>query len=257
MIELKSLCAGYGDREILHGVSATFERGKLTAVIGPNGSGKTTLQKTVAALLPIRAGTVTVDGSDLSAMKQKERARRIAYLPQGREIPDMTVEQMVLHGRFAHLSFPRVYTEGDRAAARQAMEQMGIAEWADRELGTLSGGMRQNVYLAMALAQNSDYILLDEPTTYLDIANRLQLMTALRRLAKEGKGIVAVLHDLPLAMSFAHEIAVMREGRLLTQASPDALFASGLVDEVFGAKLVRIANGGSYGYDFSCESGGQ
>ena len=169
----------------------------------------------------------------------------------------MTVEQMVLHGRFAHLSFPRVYTEEDRAAARQAMEQMGIAEWADRELGTLSGGMRQNVYLAMALAQNSDYILLDEPTTYLDIANRLQLINTLRRLAKEGKGIVAVLHDLPLAMSFAHEIAVMREGRLLTQASPDALFASGLVDEVFGAKLMRIENGESYGYDFSCESGGQ
>ena len=174
MIELRDLCAGYEKRRILHHIDTSFHKGKLTVIVGPNGSGKTTLLKAAAAILPVESGEILADGENVLRMKSKERAKKIAYLPQGRPIPDMTVEQTVLHGRFARTSYPYIYTEKDKRIAAAAMERMGISRFADQPLAILSGGMRQNVYLAMALAQETDYIFLDEPTTYLDIANRFR-----------------------------------------------------------------------------------
>ena len=239
MLELKNIRAGYRKKEILHGVSTSFERGKLTVIVGPNGSGKTTLLRCALGILPISQGEVTVDGLSLSELKQNEIAKRIAYLSQGKETPPMTVGQMVLHGRFAHAGYPRIYTENDRLIAHSAMERMGISELCDRELSELSGGMRQNAYVALALAQSSDYVLMDEPTSYLDIGNSLQLMRTLRELADEGKGIVAVLHDIPLAMAFADVIAVMSAGESVAQGAPKELFESGIFGEVFGVELKR------------------
>lgn len=188
MLEMKNICAGYGKKEILHNLSVPFGKGTLTSVIGTNGCGKSTLLKTMLGLVPCTLGQLSVDGKSLSLMKRTEIAKRIAYLAQGKSLPDMTVEQMVLHGRFPHLSYPRSYTKKDRAIAQAAVERTGIKESAAQPMAALSGGMRQNAYLAMALAQDTDYILLDEPTTYLDIGHQLGLMNMLRQLAETGKG---------------------------------------------------------------------
>lgn len=248
MIKLENVCVSYGKRQVLHDVSAAFERGRVTAIIGANGCGKTTLLKTALGILPAFEGDVTVDGNALSAMSTHERAKKMAYLAQSRSLPRMTVEQLVLHGRYAHLAFPHVYSTHDKRTADAAIGRMGLTDVADRMLSELSGGMRQNAYIAMALSQSSDYILLDEPTTYLDIANRLQLMHTLRELAEEGKGVVVVLHDLILALKYADEIAVMREGRVVLQAEPQEVFSSGALRDVFGVEIRSIADGDSMDY---------
>lgn len=248
MIKLENVCVSYGKRQVLHDVSAAFERGRVTAIIGANGCGKTTLLKTALGILPAFEGDVTVDGNALSAMSTHERAKKMAYLAQSRSLPRMTVEQLVLHGRYAHLAFPHVYSAHDKRTADAAIGRMGLTDVADRMLSELSGGMRQNAYIAMALSQSSDYILLDEPTTYLDIANRLQLMHTLRELAEEGKGVVVVLHDLILALKYADEIAVMREGRVVLQAEPQEVFSSGALRDVFGVEIRSIADGNSMDY---------
>ena len=237
MIELCHVCAGYGTKQILFDISAKLESGRLVAVIGPNGCGKSTLLKTIAHLHPHTQGDILVHGRSAASMQADSRARLIAYLSQGRRIPDMTVGQLVLHGRYPHLHFPKRYSDRDREIARTAMKTLGITALSDRSLSSLSGGMRQSAYLAMALAQESDFILLDEPTTYLDIANQLSLMRLLRRLTDDGKGIAAVMHDLPMAMTYADDIWVMQDGRIAAQGTPSEICQSGILDALFGVAV--------------------
>lgn len=248
MIELRNLCVSYGKRRILHGISTVFSRGKLTAVVGPNGSGKTTLLKAASAILPSECGEILADGANILRMKSRDRAKKIAYLSQGRAVPDMTAAQTVLHGRFAHLSYPYIYTEKDKEIAVQAMKRMGVSDFSDIQMSALSGGMRQNVYLAMALAQETDCIFLDEPTTYLDIANRFQIMDTLRALADGGKCIVAVLHDLELALRFADEIAVLQNGTIIAKDTPEKIAQSKILENVFHISLqqVQTENGNTH-----------
>jgi len=246
MIELKNLSAGYGKQPILHNLTLQMPKGSLTAIIGPNGAGKSTLLKAIIGLLPRREGDLLLEGADATTLSQAALARRIAYLPQGRQPPDMTVEQMVLHGRFPYLNYPRRYGKEDLAHAYAAMEQMGILALADRPLSTLSGGMRQKAYLAMALAQDTDYILLDEPTTYLDIAAQLELIEILRTLAMSGKGVITVMHDLPLAFGCADQIVLLTEGRLAAVDSPQNLSQSALLPALFGVAICRNETGDYY-----------
>lgn len=237
MIEVKNVTAGYARQTVLSGVSASFEKGTLSGIIGVNGSGKSTLLKAMLGLLPVTQGDVVVDGVALSTLKRREIARRIAYLAQGKSTPDMTVMQMVMHGRFPYLDYPRRYTGRDREIALSAMERVGIAELAQKPLRSLSGGMRQNAYIAMALAQDTDYILLDEPTTYLDISHRLALMRILRELADGGKCIVCVMHDLPLAFDFSDSLALLDNGSIVAQDTPSALDGSPMLEKVFGVRI--------------------
>ena len=243
MLEIKNVTAGYGKQPVLNGVNATFEKGKLTSIIGVNGCGKSTLLKVMLGILPITDGIVEIDGRALSSLKRNEIAQRIAYLSQGKNTPDMTVMQMVLHGRFPYLSYPRRYTSRDREIAFSAMEKVGIADLAEKPLYSLSGGMRQNAYIAMALAQDTDYILLDEPTTYLDIAHQLDLMRILRELANSGKGIVTVMHDLPLAFDFSDTLAVINNGTIATQATPGEIIDSHITQDIFGVKIKQTQEG--------------
>ena len=150
----------------------------------------------------------------------------------------------MLHGRFPHLSYPRRYTEKDKRLAIPALEKTGLAERAESPISSLSGGMRQNAYIAMALAQDTDYILLDEPTTYLDISHQLSLMKNLREVAKEGKGVAAVLHDLPLTFTFSDRVAVLADGGIAACDTPAALCESGVVKEIFGVELVGDGDAG-------------
>ena len=250
MIELSHISIGYGIKIILNDVSVAFEKGKLTSIIGANGCGKSTLLKTILGILPSKSGNVTIDGARLKEMSRNDIARRIAYLSQEKNTPDMTVEQLVLHGRFPHLSYPRRYTDQDRVIAVGVMEQMGIVEYAHKPLYSLSGGMKQNSYIAMALAQETDYILLDEPTTYLDIAHQLELMKILRSLADSGKGIVAVMHDLPMAFTFSDKIILINDGRIVDDERPEKIYERNVIDKVFGIALDRSKDGRSYSYKY-------
>ena len=198
MIELFGLRAGYPGKTILHDLSLTFPSGELTVIAGPNGCGKSTLLKTICGILPPTAGEVRLDGVPFPALPHP--ARQIAYLPQHRPTPDITALRLVLHGRFPYLSFPRRYGKRDMELARAALERMGLSGAADTPVAALSGGMRQKVYLAMILAQDTPLVLLDEPTTYLDPAHQLQTMAHARALCADGKTVVMVLHDLPLAL---------------------------------------------------------
>ncbi len=241
MLTLKDTKFSYRKKEILHGVTLSFEKEKFTALIGPNGSGKTTLLRLAAGIIQPSCGEVTVLGEALSALSTKERAKRISYLPQGRSLPEMTVGELVLCGRFAYTSFPSTYSEEDRHSANEAIVRVGLSEHTDTLLSELSGGMRQCAYIAMSLASGSDFILLDEPTTYLDIRHELELMNLLTSLKDEGKGIVAVLHDLPLAFEYADTVAVLSRGSLVDIGSPSDVISRGRLDEVFGVRFAHAA----------------
>ena len=231
MLELRNVTAGYGEKLILHDISLDFPPGTVTAILGPNGSGKSTLLKAAAGLLPIASGAVVAE---------EPRARHVAYLPQSRRVPEMTVRQLVLQGRYPWLGWPRRYGEKDHELARRAMERLGVAGLADRPLAELSGGTRQKCYLAMTLAQDTEVLLLDEPTSFLDPAHQLRLMALCRSVAAEGKAVAVVLHDLPLALRFADRVAVMDAGRLLMVDSPAGLLKSGLLEKTFAVKILGV-----------------
>ncbi len=246
MLEIKKITAGYGRRTVLRELSVTFAAGKVTAVIGANGCGKSTLLKAALGIIPRAQGEVLSDGVSLGALPRIEIARRVAYLTQESGIPAMTVSEMALCGRFPYRSRFGGYTRRDREIASAAMERVGIAHLADEPLAALSGGVRQTARLAMALTQDTPYLLLDEPATYLDVAHQIALMRLLRELASDGRGVAAVMHDLPLALTYADEVAVMAEGRVIAFGTPRELSRSGVIERVFGVR-VREADG-----EFSC-----
>lgn len=245
MIELSGLCVNYGKKEVLHNISACFLPGEITVVTGPNGCGKSTLLKACMGLLPVSRGEVTLCGEALSLLSPAARAKKVGILSQGRTVPQITARRLVLHGRFAHLSYPRRYGAADYAAADKALVQAGVFHLADKPLELLSGGERQRVYLAMLLAQDTPIVLLDEPTTYLDIRHQLLLCELAKKLAAEGRTVVMVLHDLNMAFSCADKLAVLQNGFLAFLGAP-ATAAPSLIEEVFG---VRTVAGGSLGFE--------
>ena len=248
MIKLKNLRAGYPGRPVLEDVTLEFRPSEVLAVLGPNGCGKSTLLRTANGLLPKTGGEVLVDGVPLEGLSAKEVAQKVAYLPQSRSVPNITAGRMVLHGRFPYLSYPRRYRREDHEMVRRALDWVGAAELASRPLAELSGGQRQKVYLAMALAQNTSTILMDEPTTYLDVGCQLEVMALARRLAEEGRAVVMVLHDLCLALRCAHRAALVSEGRLCQVGSPEELFRGGELERVMGMALGRVETGEGWRY---------
>jgi len=253
MLELCQLSAGYPGRTVLQELSLSFPAGQVTVLLGPNGCGKSTLLKTLCGILPAQGGRVLMDGEDWLSLPGKMLARKVAYLSQERRIPDITVGRMVLHGRFPHLGYPRRYRAEDYAAAQKAMEQMELMELAEEPLQKLSGGQRQKVYIAMALAQSTPVIALDEPTTYLDVRHQLQMMAQAKMLAADGKTVIMVLHDLSLAMSVAQQIVLLSDGTA-AQGSPEEVFASGQIDAAFGVKLRRMETEEGWRYYYGGEA---
>ncbi len=249
MIEFEKVTVGYGKRNVLTDISLRLEPGKITAIMGSNGCGKSTLLKSVIGLAQLTDGNISVDGKSVFNLSQKELAKSVSYLSQSKNLPDMTVGQLVLHGRFAHLGYPRRYGKKDYQAAQDAMEQMEISHLAGKSLSELSGGTRQKAYIAMALAQQSPYILLDEPTTFLDISHQLKVCEILKKLAAEGKGIVVVLHDISAALGIAHNVAVMEQGKITAFGSPDEIFSCGALSRAYGVEITKVENGGSFLYD--------
>lgn len=239
MLEIKELTAGYSSKEVLKNINLSIPAGKVTVVMGPNGCGKSTLLKALCGILPKDSGRILLDGKDILALPPRQLAQKVAYLSQSRRIPDITAYRLVLHGRFPYLGYPRRYREEDYSCARIAMEKIGIWELADTLLENLSGGQRQKVYIAMSLAQDTPVIIMDEPTTYLDISHQLQLIQQVKMLAERGKTVVMVIHDLPLAFQTADRLILMEKGSIAAKGTPEELFASGIVDRVFRIRLER------------------
>lgn len=221
MLRVENLSVGYEGREIVHDVSFDIEPGTFTCILGPNGCGKTTLMKSMLHLLPAWNGRVTCDGMLLSASNAADRARKLAYIPQAHRPPfPFRVEEVVLLGRISHMGPLSRIAASDRAAAQAAMEQVGIEHLADTTYTTLSGGQRQLVIIARALAQQTPYLFMDEPTSNLDFGNQYRVLETVARLAREGLTIVAVNHDPAHAFYCADRVMVMQDGRFIADGPP-------------------------------------
>ncbi len=240
MIELKNISAGYEGKMVLKNANVVFEPGKITVLVGPNGCGKSTLLKSIVRINPYSEGEIFIGGISIEKMNSKELARNVAYLAQNKKAPDISVSKMVLHGRFAHLGYPRKYRPKDMEIARDAIRWAGMENESEKLVSKLSGGMQQKVYIAMALAQDADTILMDEPTTYLDVAHQLRLMEMARQLAKEGKAVVMVLHDLTQALQIADKVVVLKEGEIIAQGTADEVFESGSLQKAFHVEIERV-----------------
>jgi ABC-type cobalamin/Fe3+-siderophores transport system ATPase subunit len=246
MIEFRGVSAGYGGAPILSGVSFIIPDGKLTVIIGPNGCGKTTLLRTAARQLPVLCGSVLVDGRDISDFDRREFARSVAFMPQTRSIPDITVYALACHGRFPHLGLSRRMTAADRIAVDAALEEAGASAVRDKRLRDISGGERQLAYLAMALAQESGVLLLDEPAAYLDAPHQFSLLKLLRELSRSGRAVAVVMHDLAQAMQYGDSAVLLAGGRLAAAGAPEELFSAGVCGETFGVDLLRTPQGAYY-----------
>lgn len=246
MFELQHAAVGYEGVPILKNVSFTVQAGQVTTLVGTNGCGKTTLLKAIARQLPLLDGQILLQGRPIQSYDRKEFARAAAFMPQVRNIPEISVRGLVSHGRFPYLGLSRQMTAKDRAAVEQAMQATGVVQWADRDLRELSGGERQRVYLAMALAQGGEAILLDEPTTYLDVAAQFELLELLRQLADQGKTVLLVLHDLAQALQYSDRVVVLSQGKLAACDAPQQLFEQRILDGIFGVTLCRAPEGTYY-----------
>ncbi len=238
-LTLQGLRAGYGDGpDVLAGLDLVLRDGELTVVVGPNGSGKSTLVKAAAGLLPLRAGSVQVEGRDLAALSDRERARRVAVVPQSLDRwPSLKVFDLVASGRYAHLSWWRGPGPADRQAVDRALAQVGLAEQAERPLTELSGGQRQRALVARALAQSASVFLVDEPTNALDLAHQLDVFSSIGALTCEGRAVLTVTHDLNLASQFATRILLLVDGRFVAEGTPREVLRPEVLGPVYGERL--------------------
>lgn len=241
MIAVDRLVIRYPRTELaaLDGVSLSAARGVLTAVVGPNGSGKSTLVRALLGRVPIADGRITIDGMDAAALDGRERARRVAVVPQREEAAfTATAREYVALGRYPHLGDWRGMSEADRRIVEQSAGQAGIAPLLGRRVDELSGGEWQRVRLARALAQGGEALVLDEPTTFLDIAHEMAVFELLHRLAREGRAVLLVSHQLNLVARFAERIVLLHRGRVAADGTPDDVMRGPVLEPVYEWPLV-------------------
>ncbi|WP_135366335.1 ABC transporter ATP-binding protein [Halosimplex halophilum] len=236
--EAEDLVVGYPTSEepVVDGESLVAAPGEVTALVGPNGSGKSTLLKAMADQLAPEAGAVRIDGREVADMEAKDLARRLGLLSQENVAPDtITVGKLVEHGRYPHRGFFDGLTDEDRAAVDRAIELAGVDHLRGRDVGSLSGGQKQLVWIAMVLAQETDVLLLDEPTTFLDMHHQLEVMEIIERLrADSDKTVVVVLHDLQQAARLADRVVALKDGAVQGRGDPEAVVTEELLADVFG-----------------------
>jgi iron complex transport system ATP-binding protein len=226
----------YDNATIIHNLSIAIPNHKITALVGPNGCGKSTLLRGISRLLKPRGGSVLLDGQDIWKLPTKELAKRLGILPQGPVAPEgLTVHELVAQGRYPHQSWFQQWSAEDERITRDALDITGVAEFADRPVDTLSGGQRQRAWIAMTLAQDSELILLDEPTTFLDLAYQIEVLDLLQELNIERqKTIVMVLHDLNHACRYADYLVAVCGGKIAAQGDPSDVLTETIVQDVFG-----------------------
>ncbi|OYT72720.1 MAG: ABC transporter ATP-binding protein [Armatimonadetes bacterium JP3_11] len=244
MLVAESITVGYQQTPVVHDASVQVAPGQIVVLLGPNGSGKTTLLRTLARILTPLRGKRLLEGKPYEDYSLTEFARQVAYAPQ--ETPTemgFTVAELVMMGRYPHQKGFWGVSRADRNAVRRAMEQTAIAHLAERTMSQLSGGERQRVNLARALAQEARYLILDEPTTHLDLHHQTQLMHMLRQHAQvQGAGVLLVLHDLNLASQYADWIVLISEGQIVAQGTPDAVLQPMLLERVYHTPVLRQMN---------------
>ncbi|MEK5037356.1 ABC transporter ATP-binding protein [Sporosarcina sp. FSL K6-3457] len=231
----------YDSRVISENLSVKIPDGSFTVIVGPNACGKSTLLRTLSKLIKPSVGQVLLDGKKITSLKSKEVARILGLLPQSSTAPDgITVANLVAHGRYPYQSLIKQWTAEDETAVLSAMQLTNTTELSHRFVDELSGGQRQRVWVAMVLAQQTPLLLLDEPTTYLDIAHQIELMELFKDLNEQGNTFVAVLHDLNHAARYATHIIAMKDGQVIAQGDPREIVTEQLVEEVFGLKCIVI-----------------
>ena len=231
----RDLTIGYGDAVVVSGLDIGIPTGELTVIVGPNACGKSTVLRALARMLPARTGRVELDGRPIDAYPPKEVARRLGLLPQSPVAPDgIVVQDLVARGRYPHQGMLRQWSDADERAVDAAMSRAGVSDLADRFVTELSGGQRQRVWIAMALAQETPILLLDEPTTYLDISHQVEVLNLARGLQREGYTVVVVLHELSLAFRYATNLIVMQEGSIVAQGEVNDVVTAELIERVYG-----------------------
>ncbi|NLL73657.1 MAG: ABC transporter ATP-binding protein [Clostridiales bacterium] len=243
MIKLNNIYAGYNKVEIIKNINITFEEGSITSIIGKNGCGKTTLLRTASNLLKPYRGDIIIDGKDITEYHNKELAKKVSFLPQLRAVPNITVYNLVMHGRYPYLGFSRTPQKKDKEIVEQAIENMKVKQHINKNIQQLSGGQRQKVYIAMVLAQNSDVIFLDEPTTYLDVNHQLEILEIVKKLKEMGKTIIMVLHDLSNALTYSDKICLMDNGLVSIYDTAEAVFDSKEIERIFKINSAQVVIG--------------
>ncbi len=237
-LTVTDLRTGYGKKrakEIVHGVSFTVDNGQFACIIGANGCGKTTTLKAAMGLLPLMAGSVKVDGEEVSSLDETTRAKRFAYIPQAHRAPfPFTVADVVLLGRTPHLAHGSRPTEADLATAYEALDLLGLVDLAHTAYTTLSGGQQQLVLIARALAQESNILVMDEPTAVLDFGNQHLVLSRMQELSRLGKAVVMVTHDPDHALFCADKVVVMEEGRVLASGTPQECITTEMLRRIYG-----------------------
>lgn len=235
-IVTKELKVGYDGRIIVPSFDISINAGKITSVIGANGCGKSTVLKAIGRIIPSESGCVIINGNDIASMKNRDIAKQMAILPQTPTAPGtLTCHELVAYGRFPYQKGLGKLSKEDKAIVEWALEVTNMSEFCDRPIASLSGGQRQRVWIAMALAQQTGIILLDEPTTYLDLAHQLEVLELLKRLnEQEGTTIVMVLHDLNLASRYSDYLLAMRDGQIEGYGVPSEVMTEKMLSECFG-----------------------
>ncbi|MFP5020445.1 ABC transporter ATP-binding protein [Pseudonocardia phyllosphaerae] len=237
-LRAESVCLGYGERLIVDGLDLEVMPGAVTTVIGPNGCGKSTVLRALGRLLPCRRGSVFLDGKAIDSVPTRDVAKVLGILPQSPVAPEgLTVGDLVARGRHPHQAWYRQWSSDDERAVADALAWVGLTDLAERPVDELSGGQRQRAWLSMALAQETDLMLLDEPTTFLDLAHQVDVLELVRRLQSEaGRTVVMVLHDLNLAARYADHLVAMKDGAIHAAGSAHEVITPEMLDEVFGLR---------------------
>ncbi|MFJ2618468.1 ABC transporter ATP-binding protein [Glutamicibacter sp. NPDC087344] len=247
MIALESLSVNYGSQPVLQGIDLEVPAGKITTILGPNGSGKSTILKTVAGLLTPAKGLITLQGKSLSSFSRRELARSLCLVSQRHEAPsDLTVEELVAFGRYPHHRWFSTLTAEDRAIIDDSLEHTGLQHLRLRQVNQLSGGESQKAWIAMALAQRPKILLLDEPTTYLDIAHQLEVLNLVVKINQEQKlTVVMVLHDLNHASAYSDQLIMLRHGQVVGNGAPSQILTHQMLNDVYQvrAEITQGADG--------------
>lgn len=237
----RGVTVGYGARTVIDDLDVAIPPGVITTIIGPNGCGKSTLLRTLTRLLKPAKGTVVLDGEDIVKLKTRDVAKKLGLLPQAPVAPEgLTVADLVARGRHPHQSWLRQWSSDDADVVERALAMTGVSDLADRPVDSLSGGQRQRVWISMTLAQGTDLLLLDEPTTYLDLAHAIDVLDLVDDLHESGCTVVMVLHDLNLATRYSDNLIVMRAGSILAQGHPRDVITAELLDEAFELRATVI-----------------
>lgn len=237
-LRAEKVTLAYDEGVVVRDLTIGVPEGKVTSVVGPNGCGKSTLLRSLARLMKPRGGAIYLDGDAISNLPTREVAQRLGILPQSPAAPEgLTARELTAQGRYPHQSWLRQWSRDDEMAVEKALKTTGVLELADRPLETLSGGQRQRAWISMALAQQTETLLLDEPTTFLDMAHQLEVLQLLDRLNREeGRTILMVLHDLNNAARYSHQVIALSQGRVYSAGPPEEVVTPDLLGEVFGVE---------------------